>query len=90
MIKQGRIGLWALTGQGVLFFDIDNPAGPVLNLYDFATLKTTLVRKFPKNTIFAISSMADTSLSVSTDGRWAIYTQVDQASSNLMLVENFE
>jgi hypothetical protein len=28
-------------------------------------------------------------ISVSHDGRWIIYTQLDQSGSNLVLVENF-
>ena len=90
VIKQGRTALWALTGQGILFFDLDNPAGPLLNNYSFATQQTTLVRKFPKDTRIGFGPDIDTALSISPDGRWIIYTQVDQDSSNLMLVENFE
>ncbi|HUK74027.1 MAG TPA: hypothetical protein VLV47_00970, partial [Candidatus Bathyarchaeia archaeon] len=79
--------LWALTGQGICFFDLNNPAGPALKLYSFTTGKTTLLRQLPKNTSIDTQS---TALSVSPDGRWILYTQYDQSGSNLMLVENFE
>jgi eukaryotic-like serine/threonine-protein kinase len=78
--------LWALTGQGIYFFDLKNPLGPALKIYNFTAGKTTLLRQFPKDTRIDTSS---TALTVSPDGHWVLYTQFDQASSDLMLVENF-
>jgi Tol biopolymer transport system component len=80
------LGLWALTDQGICFFDLKNPTGLALKFYSFGTGKTTLLRQFPKDTrIDALS----TALTVSPDGRWILYPQFDQAGSDLMLVENF-
>ena len=79
--------LWMLTDQGIYFFDLKNPVEPALKFYSFTAGKTTLLRQFPKDTrVDEIS----TALSVSPDGRWILYTQLDQSGSNLMLVENFE
>ncbi|HVO80975.1 MAG TPA: hypothetical protein VMT28_09595, partial [Terriglobales bacterium] len=79
--------LWALTGQGICFFDLTNPVEPALKFYSFTAGQTTLLRQFPKNTSIDTQS---TALSVSPDGRWVLYTQLDQAGSNLMLVENYQ
>jgi len=79
--------LWILADQGIYFFDLRNPAEPALKFYSFTAGRTTLLRQFPKNTSIDTQS---TGLSVSPDGRWILYTQFDQAGSNLMLVENFE
>jgi Tol biopolymer transport system component/DNA-binding winged helix-turn-helix (wHTH) protein len=78
--------LWALTGQGICYFDLKNPAVPILKFYSLATRKTALLRQFPRGT--EIDTLSKT-LSVSPDGRWILHTQFDQAGSDLMLVENF-
>jgi Tol biopolymer transport system component/predicted Ser/Thr protein kinase len=78
--------LWMLADQGICFFDIKNPTEPALKFYSFPAGKTTLLRQFPKDTRI---DWLSTALSVSPDGRWILYTQIDQAGSNLMLVENF-
>ena len=41
---------------------------------------------FPKG---AAIDTSDTALSVSPDRRWFLYTELDQAASNLMLVDGF-
>jgi len=86
VIEQAGRSLWALTVQGICFFDLSNPAGPALKLYSFDTGKTTLLRQFSKETRIDASS---TTLSVSRDGHSILYTQIDQAGSDLMMVENF-
>jgi hypothetical protein len=77
--------LWALTGQGIAFFDTGDSTGRALKFYRFSTGKVTLLRGFSKNT----GAGGGTALTVSPDGRWILYTQLDQSGSNLMLVENF-
>jgi len=87
VLDRGRQGIWALTGQGICYFDFSDSTGPVLQFYNFATGKVTVLRVFSKDT--RIDTL-DTALAVSRDGRWILYTQFDQSGSNLMLVENFE
>ena len=77
--------LWALTGEGICFFDRGNSAGPVLKFFSFSG-RATILRQFPKETRLDGSS---TALSVSPDGRWILYTQLDLSGSDVMLVENF-
>jgi len=78
--------LWILADQGICFFDLNNPTGPALKFFGFASSKTTLLRQFTKDTRIDTIS---TALSVSPDGRWILYTQLDQGGGNLILVENF-
>jgi hypothetical protein len=82
-----RVGwdLWALTRQGICFFDLTDSTRPALKFYSFSTGKVALIRGFSKNT----PATGGTALTVSPDGRWILYTQLDQSGSNLMLVENF-
>ncbi len=85
LYRDGQNG-WALTGQGICFFDLRGSTGPALKFYNFATGKVTLLREFSKDTRVEAGR---TALTVSPDGRWILYTQIDQSASNLMLVENF-
>lgn len=87
VIQQSTESLWALFDRGICFFDVSNSAGPALKLYSFATHQVTLLREFAKDT--SIDELS-TVLSVSPDDRWIIYTQLDQAGSDLVLVENFQ
>ena len=86
VLDQGGQNGWALTGQGICFFDFTGPAGTTLKFYNFVTGKVALLREFSKGSQV---ERASTALTVSPDGRWILYTQLDQSSSDLMLVENY-
>lgn len=86
VIEQSAMGLWGLTERGICFFDLTHPAGPALNFYSFGARQTSILRQFSRETVIDTDN---TAISVSTDGRWILYTQLDQEGSNLMLVENF-
>jgi WD40 repeat protein len=85
VIDRSVWNFWALTGQGICFFDLEDLTRPALKFYSFSTGKVALIRGFSKN----IPASGGTALTVSPDGRWILYTQRDQSGSNLMLVENF-
>jgi Tol biopolymer transport system component len=86
VLDHGSQGLWALTEQGIYFGEINSSFGPVLKFYRFATRQVETFKEFPKDTKIDSGS---TAFSVSPDGQWIIYTQFDQASSDLMLMENY-
>jgi hypothetical protein len=86
VLDRGGESIWALTGQGICFFDVSGSTGAALKFYNFATGKVTLIRELSKD---AQVDTLSTALTVSPDGRWILYTQYDQSGSNLMLVENY-
>jgi eukaryotic-like serine/threonine-protein kinase len=85
VLDHGSESLWALTADGIFFGEM-NGSSPVLKFYRFATRQTEIFKEFSKDTKFDSIS---TAFSVSPDGEWIIYTQYDQASSDLMLMENY-
>jgi Tol biopolymer transport system component/serine/threonine protein kinase len=86
VLNRGMQSLWALTEQGIYFGEMSSPALPVLKFYRFVTHQVETFKEFSKETIFDWGS---TAFSVSPDGQWIIYTQWDQSSSDLMLMENY-
>jgi Tol biopolymer transport system component len=92
ILDQG--GSWALNDEGI-FIRINeatiastgvvspNQRAPAIKFYNFATGQLSVIREFSKDTkmIFGFS--------VSPDGEWILYTQVDQSGSDLMLMENY-
>ena len=70
------------VGDGIYFFTKPDEKGHSdLSVYEFATGK---IRK-----ILTIERPVTWRIEVSRDGRTILYTQVDEAGSDLMLVENF-
>lgn len=74
-------GYWDLTREGIYFYNGDTGG---IEFYSFATHKITriITPLKPPYTEYP-------GFSVSPDGRWILYTQVDTVSSDIMLVENF-
>jgi Tol biopolymer transport system component/predicted Ser/Thr protein kinase len=77
----GLWGYWGLTAEGIYFYDASTKA---IEFFSFATHKVTQIAKPEKEPV-----RFNVGLAVSPDGRWILYAQMDQSSSNIMLVENF-
>jgi Tol biopolymer transport system component/DNA-binding winged helix-turn-helix (wHTH) protein len=81
----GFQGYFALTGQGIYFFDQEKAAWSI----DFVSFSSLghITR------IHAITVGHEptpvSGLSISPDGRWLVYSSMAEASSNITLVENF-
>jgi eukaryotic-like serine/threonine-protein kinase len=73
---------FAIAKDGIYFIPRRDPVSG----YSIQFLNTTdgIVQK-----ISSIEKQPGDSLAVSPDGRWILYSQVDQSGSDLMLVENF-
>ena len=72
---------WDLTNEGV-YFNNENTAA--IEFFSFATHKITQIAKPEKPSGFPGGFLA-----VSPDGRWILYSQIDQDTSHIMLVQNF-
>jgi Tol biopolymer transport system component/DNA-binding winged helix-turn-helix (wHTH) protein len=71
--------VWAMVPGGIYF--VPAGAGRSLSYFDFASRKVRHV--------FQLTRDFDEGLSISPDGRYVLYSQNDQESSNIMLVEPF-
>jgi sugar lactone lactonase YvrE len=71
--------LWTVVPKGIYFAPMEAPKS--VQYFDFAIKHVRRILKSEK--IFG------NGLSVSPDGRWLLYTQVDKENSDIMLVENF-
>ena len=78
---------FAIVPEGVYFVAVPAPAEPdraySIRFLDFAG-RAELVYRLPSNIVRSLG------LSVSPDGQSILYTQVDDISSDLMLIEGFE
>jgi Tol biopolymer transport system component len=71
--------LWTVVPGGIYFVPVDSPKS--LRYFDFATKKIRQVFEAGKN-------FGD-GLSVSPDGRWLLYSQIEEENSDIMLVDHF-
>lgn len=84
--KAGYWSAWTVVEQGVYFLTAEQLARPAIEFFSFKT-----------NTVIEVAVLAKPfrpwtnpeGLSVSSDGRWILFTQEDRADMDLMLVENF-
>jgi Tol biopolymer transport system component len=84
LVVDGRIALsWDLAENGAYFVDL---LARQVRFKDFRTGKVSTVAT-PEKLNAGMGVMGG--LSISPDGRWLLYVQLDQSVSDLILVENF-
>lgn len=74
--------LWTLVSGGIYFTPADAPRS--ISYFDFSTRQVRRILDVDHD----LNSI-NGGLSVSPDGRWILYSQVDEVNSDIMLVENF-
>ena len=72
-------GMWTVVPGGIYFVPQAEPRS--LHYYDFITRST--------RRIFAIEKNFDGGLSISPDGHYILFSQLDEENSNIMLVDHF-
>jgi len=72
-------GNWAVVRDGVYFFPADSPG--TLSYFNFATQEV--------RPIYEVGRGAFYGLSISPDGRYAIYAKIEGISSDIMLIDHF-
>ena len=84
-LKPREWGYWAVTDRGIYFINSESKPQATIEFFSFATSQVTSVATIEKEPINWASNLA-----VSPDGRWILYTQLDQSDSDIMLMENFQ
>jgi Tol biopolymer transport system component/DNA-binding winged helix-turn-helix (wHTH) protein len=77
-------GYFVVVDKGIYYADAPGRKEQGIYFYDFATKKSSVVRLLEH-----FGSEGAPGLSISPDGRYALYTTVAPVSVNIMLVENF-
>ena len=77
-------GYWALVKTGIYYVNTETGAQPALQFLRLADKQVVQVAALDRRPVPFLPGMA-----VSPDERWVLYTQEDQRSSDIMLVENF-
>jgi Tol biopolymer transport system component/DNA-binding winged helix-turn-helix (wHTH) protein len=83
-LKPREWGYWAVADDGIYFINSESKPHATIEFFAFATSRLTSIATIEKEPINWASNLA-----VSPDGRWILYTQVDQSDSDIMLMENF-
>lgn len=74
---------WRLTAEGIYFIDNTAQPLPAIKFYSFASRKTSILAQLEKK------AFGGPGLSVSRDRRMALFSQIDNAGSDIMVVQNF-
>ncbi len=82
--RAGYWRYWAVVEQGIYFATAEQPEQPLIEFFRFATGEVMPVTMLAKELGRATSGLA-----VSPDGRWLIWSQLDQQGSDILLLENF-
>lgn len=84
--RPGFWGYWAIANKGIYFLERqeleDRGIRYHLSFCDFAGKRIRQVLPFERRPF-------NSGISISPDGRWCLYTQVDHSDTDIMLVDNF-
>jgi Tol biopolymer transport system component len=81
VVEQLPIGYLAVVNSGVYFVNGDTKPKPTIQFFNFVTRQITPIASFEK---------PPESFTISPDGRWMLYAQVDHSNRDIILVENFQ
>lgn len=84
-IPVGQLISWTVTSAGIYSIELTHE-GSVINLHDPTTGTVRLLARLPDD---SRPTPWIGGLSVSSSGQWLLYSQIDERSSDIMLVENF-
>jgi hypothetical protein len=73
-----------LAENGIYFATAEQPLHPLVEFFSFSTGQITHIATLEKE-IFGNAK----GLAISPDGHWLIYSQIDQNTSGIVLLENF-
>lgn len=73
---------WSITSDGVYFVRFEQDAGMILAFFDLANETVSDITILPKLT-------QNSGLTLSPDGQWLLYAQLDRSESDLMLVNGW-
>jgi Tol biopolymer transport system component/DNA-binding winged helix-turn-helix (wHTH) protein len=82
--KVGCWGCWAVVDEGIYFINVGVKRQPTIEFFSFATARVRQIAAMEKEAVLWFPNLA-----ISPDGRWILYSQVDQSGSDITLVENF-
>jgi Tol biopolymer transport system component/predicted Ser/Thr protein kinase len=84
-LQAGYWGAWAVADKGIYFINPEAKPRATIEFFSFATRRITRIAVLARETNNWFSNLA-----ISPDGRWILYTQLDQGGNDIMLVENFQ
>src|SRR5258705_2981651 len=83
-LQAGYWGAWAVMDKGIYFINPERKPRATIEFFSFATRRITRIALLEREPLQWFSN-----LPISPDGRWIVYTQLDQGGNDIMLVENF-
>jgi len=92
LLDKGAEAQWFLARKGIYLFERETVRGYTLRrieLYSFATRGLSHVADLPVTAAGVAYNALEPALTVSPDGRRALFSQMDHAEFEIMLVENF-
>lgn len=84
LLDAGYWRYWAVQDDGIYFVAPVASARPAIKFFSFATHAVAQLGVLDRDPLQGAPG-----LTISPDGRWLLYAQVDQSVSDLMLVQNF-